>query len=515
MRGERMEEPVLLNSESDIAITEYYSSLSQQISNATSRVQARIANGFFLNKEYILKKSYEDKITKKYAAKVESLDFNKADETAKIINDFVSNATENKITKLVNEEAVKDAFSLVVNAIYLKAKWNYKFLATNSVQQEFFSLENISRQIDFMNDYRIKRLYAEDSNVEVLSLQSVSGPQFRFGLEELRKSLDGTKVQNLLSKLSKTYISVDEEGTTAAAATAFVADNLFAIVMEEPKKFVADHPFLFILTKDKHPLFMGQFVDEEGTTAAAATAFVADNMFAIVMEEPKKFVADHPFLFILTKDMHPLFMGQVTCQKCSFSSFPVAGTDFGLKMLHNAPVGQSLVVSPLSVIFALAMVQVGAKGSTKSQINNAISKGSSDKAIIDYYSDLSQEVLKAKNGVLNRIANGFFLNKDYQIKKEYQDKITEKFSARIEAHDFQKAEQTAEKVPVQIINKFVSNVTEGKIQNMVQADVIRGAFSLIVNAIYFTAKWDHKFYKWGNSKKMFFTSKGNGREVMS
>ncbi|RCN41709.1 hypothetical protein ANCCAN_12314 [Ancylostoma caninum] len=103
----------------------------------------------------------------------------------------------------------------------------------------------------------------------------------RFGLGELVEKLDGEKIQRLLSKLEIVYISltipkmkietdfklkealmemgVDEEGTVAAAATMFKAVPMM-LVMEQPKKFVADHPFLFILTKDRNPLFMGRFV---------------------------------------------------------------------------------------------------------------------------------------------------------------------------------------------------------------------------------------------------------------
>ncbi|VDM82998.1 unnamed protein product [Strongylus vulgaris] len=57
----------------------------------------------------------------------------------------------------------------------------------------------------------------------------------------------------------KAIIEVDEEGTTAAAASTVKIVPMM-LIMEEPKKFVADHPFLFILTKDMNPLFMGQFV---------------------------------------------------------------------------------------------------------------------------------------------------------------------------------------------------------------------------------------------------------------
>ncbi|VDK78272.1 unnamed protein product [Cylicostephanus goldi] len=51
---------------------------------------------------------------------------------------------------------------------------------------------------------------------------------------------------------------VDENGTTAAAATYFG----LRMRSRRPngKKFIADHPFIFILTKDKNALFIGQYV---------------------------------------------------------------------------------------------------------------------------------------------------------------------------------------------------------------------------------------------------------------
>ncbi|RCN28386.1 hypothetical protein ANCCAN_25868 [Ancylostoma caninum] len=88
--------------------------------------------------------------------------------------------------------------------------------------------------------------------------------------------------------------SVDEEGTTAAAATVIKIVPLSAR-LDQPKKFVADHPFIF--------------VDEEGTTAAAATFFKIIPYSARV-DQPVEFVANHPFIFALTKNNNPLFIGQ-------------------------------------------------------------------------------------------------------------------------------------------------------------------------------------------------------------
>ncbi|RCN28871.1 hypothetical protein ANCCAN_25383 [Ancylostoma caninum] len=90
-------------------------------------------------------------------------------------------------------------------------------------------------------------------------------------------------------------------------------------------------------------------------------------------------------------------------------AFLKAEMDLGLNMLRHSPKNETQVVSPLSVIFALALVKAGAKGGTKSQINEVISKGATDDEFVDFYSNLANSTLAPSSGVQTRIANAFFL----------------------------------------------------------------------------------------------------------
>ncbi|VDL80196.1 unnamed protein product [Nippostrongylus brasiliensis] len=347
--------------ESDSAFQHYYSKLASEIRNAKN-VTADIANGFFLNKQFAIDNSYDNTITTKYSAKVQSLDFDKI--PLQTIDNFISETTRGKIHDMVKADAVAGAFSVIVNAIFFKGKWLTSFEKRSTLKQTFYSSAENSRQIDFMNAYDRHQLYAEDDDVQVLSLPYTDSsftfiiilPKERFGLAQLRSKLTGSRIQGLLSRLSSTrvtmkietdfqlqqalkamgiiqmftdnadlsgitqehplqvsraahraLIEVDEEGTTAAAATAFV---VFAPAMArpEPKIFRADHPFWsFELITHSVPFLQ---VDEEGTTAAAATVLVVSITSLMPVDQPKIFRADHPFWFILTKDRNPLFMGQ-------------------------------------------------------------------------------------------------------------------------------------------------------------------------------------------------------------
>ncbi|KAJ1356014.1 hypothetical protein KIN20_013619, partial [Parelaphostrongylus tenuis] len=118
-------------------------------------------------------------------------------------------------------------------------------------------------------------------------------------------------------------------------------------------------------------------------------------------------------------------------------------TDFGFAILRQVSLNESAVVSPISVIFTLAMLQAGAKGKSKTQIDEVIAKGASDDSITQHFSNLSSEILNAKNGVQTRIANGFFMNKQFNLKTDYKERIVDNYHAKVEALDFTQAEKTS------------------------------------------------------------------------
>ncbi|EPB72438.1 serine proteinase inhibitor [Ancylostoma ceylanicum] len=189
-------------------------------------------------------------------------------------------------------------------------------------------------------------------------------------------------------------------------------------------------------------------------------------------------------------------------------AFLNAELDFGLSMLRQVPVTQQLVVSPISVIFALAMVQAGARGKTKMQIDQAISRGAADGAVVDYYSKLSRAIMTSNNGTQARIANGFFIDKRFNISNEYANTVSSMYSAKIESLDFTQPEQAAK-----TIENFVSQVTSGKLQNIANADTVKDAFAVLINAIYFNAEWEYKFLKGSSSNRTFNTTNNTGRLI--
>ncbi|MBL8798120.1 MAG: serpin family protein, partial [Planctomycetia bacterium] len=87
---------------------------------------------------------------------------------------------------------------------------------------------------------------------------SALGMGIAFGLEADFAGMTGKKNFHLSAVMHKAYVSVHEDGTEAAAATAsFVERSL-----DMPQAFRADHPFVFLLrdTRTGCILFLGRLV---------------------------------------------------------------------------------------------------------------------------------------------------------------------------------------------------------------------------------------------------------------
>ncbi|KAG5268170.1 hypothetical protein AALO_G00209040 [Alosa alosa] len=65
----------------------------------------------------------------------------------------------------------------------------------------------------------------------------------------------------LSNVVHKSFVEVNEKGTKAAATTAVVASNSFSNSKPPPKRFMADHPFLFFIRHNptQSVLFYGRY----------------------------------------------------------------------------------------------------------------------------------------------------------------------------------------------------------------------------------------------------------------
>lgn len=102
---------------------------------------------------------------------------------------------------------------------------------------------------------------------------SLRGPLEKLGMaaafsrEADFSGITGGKDLAISKVIHKAFVSVDEEGTEAAAATGIGMMTLSVRVPEPPAVFRADHPFLFVIVDEKTGaiLFMGRLASRVQT----------------------------------------------------------------------------------------------------------------------------------------------------------------------------------------------------------------------------------------------------------
>ncbi|KHJ97650.1 serine proteinase inhibitor [Oesophagostomum dentatum] len=204
---------------------------------------------------------------------------------------------------------------MLVNTIYFHGAWQEKFPKKATRKEDFFSATK-TMKLDFMRT-DASRDYAEDDKIQVLSLKytnpayalNIFLPKRGFELGEILAEIDGERIQSLLSKLKKITLTImipkmklETEVDLQEPLTSMGIIDLFS--PNADLTGITKSGSLSV-THATHKAIIE--MDEESTTAAAATQLGFGYKAAY-----KGFVADRPFLFVLTKSGHPLFMGKFT-----------------------------------------------------------------------------------------------------------------------------------------------------------------------------------------------------------
>lgn len=117
-----------------------------KIARDITRLDAMIsdANSAWIHPEFRVLERYINTLKEKYAACVFPL------EDAQTVNSWVSEATHNKITSIVDQNSVSNTLLLLINAIYFKGMWQVPFDKSMTTMLPFYTLHGTTRQVPLM-----------------------------------------------------------------------------------------------------------------------------------------------------------------------------------------------------------------------------------------------------------------------------------------------------------------------------------------------------------------------------
>ena len=165
----------------------------------------------------------------------------------------------------------------------------------------------------------------------------------------------------------------------------------------------------------------------------------------------------------------------------------VAGnTEFALdlyRVLFNQE--ENLFYSPHSLSVALAMTYTGARGETKQQMAEALHYTLPQAQLHPAFNALDQALTGREGGCLH-IVNALWGQQDHSFLDAFLDTLAENYGAGLRAVDFRSDEAR------RLINQWVSDQTERRIQDLLPPDAVDGETVLVLtNAVYFKAAWMH------------------------
>lgn len=184
-----------------------------------------------------------------------------------------------------------------------------------------------------------------------------------------------------------------------------------------------------------------------------------------------------------------------SASKAPDDEFKAAASSFAAELFKgNYSKGKTSLVSPLSVLTALALVQNGAQGNTLAQLEQALDGLDRDtlNAYMRAYCDFLTESDELK------IANSVWTDSSAEAKRDFLQKAVDSYSAQLFSAPL------SDPKTVESINSWVKKNTDGMIPKIIEkAD--RYAVMMLVNAIAFDAKWETP-YKRSDIEKLEFTS---------
>ncbi|KAK0141424.1 Leukocyte elastase inhibitor [Merluccius polli] len=179
----------------------------------------------------------------------------------------------------------------------------------------------------------------------------------------------------------------------------------------------------------------------------------------------------------------------------SSSSTPLteANTAFSLalfKKISEDNKADNVFYSPLSISSALAMVLLGARGNTATQISEVLQQQKGGDDVNANFSKLLSELNKQGALYSLSLANRLYGGQNFQFVQEFLDETRKYYNAELQSVDFQ---HKAEEARVEI-NTWVEKQTQDKIKDLLKPGMVDSATLLVlVNAIYFKGKWDKPF----------------------
>lgn len=200
----------------------------------------------------------------------------------------------------------------------------------------------------------------------------------------------------------------------------------------------------------------------------------------------------------------------------SFANDIVRGfnrTSFTLRDTVAKTSSENYAFSPLSISTALSMTYAGAAGSTMALMKSVLNFGDNGETFHRGVGSLLESArysdVNTKSSPRVNIVNDLWLQADFDILPKFTEDLQRGYGAQASMLDFNSdaAKATA------TINQHVATATQNEIPTLFKTDLEENTRFVLTNAIFFDAKWQHKFMGHNTFTSNFTMSSGAPKTV--
>ena len=168
----------------------------------------------------------------------------------------------------------------------------------------------------------------------------------------------------------------------------------------------------------------------------------------------------------------------------------------------------NIFISPTSLLMALSMVYNGANGVTKEEIAKVLqAEGIDVKKLNQANASLMNLFHRSSKQVQLNIANSIWLNENHHFQTEFAQNNKDYYNAEIKEIDMNDSQSP------EMINKWVKEKTNGKIEEIVESPLDPDLVTVLINAIYFKGDWKYEFDKSQTEDRPYYLADGTTKSI--
>ncbi|KAK6101751.1 Serpin (serine protease inhibitor) family protein [Brugia pahangi] len=260
-------------------------------------------------------------IARDFMADVLQFDCKNRSATATFINQWIANQTKSEFKIFTRNVYNADWHFMLVDSFYLNAAWHYPFDERRTTAKDFYVNEHTVTQVEMMSMWAFDKFkYTEDADVQVLGLPYqvdsnlflyIFLPREKFALRSVVRELTGRRLLFLIARCKIVDVEVE--------IPRFSIENHFELNLPlanlgivEAFTSRADFPAISLQKMHVSTLIQKtQFeINEKGSYPINSThEIISDELTVLWQGGHIKFIANHPFMFVITKIDQMILIG--------------------------------------------------------------------------------------------------------------------------------------------------------------------------------------------------------------